>query len=268
MDKVTASDWHPSKRVERGNAAEQIFDDLREGILGGKLPRGTKLPTEKRLADSYGVSSATIREAVRGLTVARLIEVRHGSGAYVTANTDQLIAFSLRSVIQLERIGAPHVLGVLFALISYAAEFAATQATESDISAIQASLKRIQQGTEVEVISSGVSGFIEAIANASRNPLLVALSRLLAKIQIGLVAELADGSVESWHATAGAMQRHRLRILEAIKKRNPEAARKAARSYQERAIEIFTAQPNASGATIPNPILALLISSAQERRDE
>ena len=264
MKTVTAPDWKPSKRAERGNAADQIFDDLRDTILSGKLSRGTKLPTEKQLAESYGVSSATIREAVRGLTIARLVEVRHGSGAYVTADTDQLVAFSLRSMIQLERIGTAQVLGVLSALMSYAAEFAATQATDLDLLAMQKSLEQIEQGASVETISIGVTGFIEAVATASNNPLLVALSRFLAKIQIGLAVELSDGTVESWRTTAGSMQRERMRIFAAIKSRNPEAARKAARGYQTRAIQIITSQPNAGRTSSSDPILALLMASAHQ----
>jgi len=78
-----------TKRSVRGNAAEHVHGDLRDAILSGQFAKGSRLPTEKQLAESYGVSGPTVREAIRGLTTARLIEVRHGSGAYVTADSDQ-----------------------------------------------------------------------------------------------------------------------------------------------------------------------------------
>ena len=97
--------WEPKQRVIRGNAAEQVLEDLRDQILSGGFPRGSKLPTEKQLGLAYGISSNTIREAIRGLTAAHLVEVKHGSGAYVTGNAEQLIARSLRSILQVGRIG-------------------------------------------------------------------------------------------------------------------------------------------------------------------
>jgi GntR family transcriptional repressor for pyruvate dehydrogenase complex len=188
MSDATGPDWQPSKRLERGNAAEQILEDLRDRILSGQLPRGTKLPTEKQLAEGYGVSGATVREAVRGLVTAQLIEVRHGSGAYVTAQTDQLIAASLSSMIQIERIGVPQVLGVLGALISYAAELAAKHATAEDIEAMRQALRQIQDGDSAEGISGAVSAFVGEIGQASGNPLLAALCRFFTSLQIGAAA--------------------------------------------------------------------------------
>src|SRR5258707_12847644 len=91
--------WSPERRLERGNAAEQILESLRAQILGGRLRRGAKLPTEKQLAGSFGVSGATVREAIRGLVTMGLIEVRHGSGAYVTGDIDRLVGQPLRSII-------------------------------------------------------------------------------------------------------------------------------------------------------------------------
>jgi GntR family transcriptional repressor for pyruvate dehydrogenase complex len=86
MQTPTSAPWQPTRQLTRGNAADQILEDLRGRILGGQLTRGTRLPTAKQLAEGYGVSGPTIREAIRGLTTAQLVEVRHGSGAYVTAD--------------------------------------------------------------------------------------------------------------------------------------------------------------------------------------
>ena len=57
--------------LQRGNAADQVFVKLREQILQGTLARGTKLPSERELAQRYQVSAPTIREAVRGLAAVR-----------------------------------------------------------------------------------------------------------------------------------------------------------------------------------------------------
>src|SRR3982074_557517 len=102
-----------STRGERGRVADQIFRDLRNQIVIGALPRGSKLPTERELAEKYRVSGPTVREAIRGLTAMGLADVRHGSGAYVTAATESLIAMSLGTVIQLQGLGATDVMSIL-----------------------------------------------------------------------------------------------------------------------------------------------------------
>lgn len=265
MSEATTVDWQPSKRLQRGNAAEQILGDLRDRILSGQLTRGSKLPTEKQLADGYGVSSATVREALRGLVTSQLVEVRHGSGTYVTADSDQLIALSLSSMIQIERIGVSQVLGVLGALISYAAELAAERATDDDIETMRLALQRLREGDSAQAIAGAVSEFLGAIGQVSGNSLLASLCRFFTRVQIGLAAELSGGTVESWRATTDAIGKERQRVLKAIKARDAQAARVAALAYHARALEVIAAQPGGRTAVVTDPALADFFSSLLRR---
>lgn len=257
--------WQPSKFLDRGNAAEQILEDLREQILSGKLARGTKLPTEKQLAQAYGVSGPTIREAIRGLTTACLVEVRHGSGAYVTAEVDQLIAVSLRSMIQMERVGISQVLGVLGALIEYAASQAAERASEDDVNEMQHVLDSITQAKDASQISAGLMRLIEAISKASGNPLVIALCRFLCGVQIGIAAQLLGGSFASLRKVAGRLAKDRQAMVDAIARQDPEGARVAARSYHHRALKTILALPN--GDTVPSlsPEMAFFMSQIDHK---
>jgi len=64
--------------------ADRLRDVLLEEITSSQLAPGTKLPTEGQLSDRFGVSRATVREAVRGLVEAGYVVRRRGSGSYVT----------------------------------------------------------------------------------------------------------------------------------------------------------------------------------------
>ena len=64
--------------------ADRLRDELLEEISTSQLPPGAKLPTEGELAKRFGVSRATVREAVRGLVEAGYVTRRRGSGSYVT----------------------------------------------------------------------------------------------------------------------------------------------------------------------------------------
>lgn len=259
-EKVPAPVWQPVRRLERGNAADQILNELRDRILGGELARGSKLPTEKQLAEAYGVSGATVREAIRGLTTSRLIEVRHGSGAYVTANTDQLIAVSMRSMIQLEQIGIPEILGVLGALNGYAAELAALNASDEDLAFLDQALEQINTGTDPESISQALAGFLDRVAMASNNTLLAVFCRFLASIQISLARQLAGDSMEQWRTTAKALDKPRKELVAKVKARDPKGARAAADAYHQSAQKIIGALPNAQDALVSAKHLAELMN--------
>ncbi|MDP2350587.1 MAG: GntR family transcriptional regulator [Chloroflexota bacterium] len=72
-------------RAARPLLADVVRDGLRRAIFTGTYPPETKLPNEDTLAEEFGVSRATVREAVRGLVEEGYLSRRHGSGTYVTA---------------------------------------------------------------------------------------------------------------------------------------------------------------------------------------
>ena len=71
-------------RAARPLLADVVRDGLRRAIIAGEFPAGTKLPNEDRLSERFGVSRATVREAVRGLVEDSYLDRRHGSGTFVT----------------------------------------------------------------------------------------------------------------------------------------------------------------------------------------
>ncbi len=71
--------------VETGGAPlyRRIQADLRERVAGGELPPGTQVETEQELMAHYGVSRATVRQALSGLVAEGLLEIRRGRGTFV-----------------------------------------------------------------------------------------------------------------------------------------------------------------------------------------
>ena len=68
---------------------QQIAASIRDSILDGSLGPGDRLPSEEAMAEMYGCSRPTVREAMIALEIAGLVEVRVGAGAFVTDKAKQ-----------------------------------------------------------------------------------------------------------------------------------------------------------------------------------
>jgi DNA-binding FadR family transcriptional regulator len=69
--------------IERRTLADQIAERLRADILAGRRLPGDALPSQRQLAAEFGASTHIVREALRTLQAAGLIEARHGAGVFV-----------------------------------------------------------------------------------------------------------------------------------------------------------------------------------------
>ncbi|MFD5078091.1 FadR/GntR family transcriptional regulator [Streptomyces sp. NPDC058371] len=228
---------HTPAKIYRGRVADQIVEDLREQILSGALPDGSRLPAERELAASYDVSGPTIREAIRVLTAMGLVNTRNGSRATVTAQGDTLLAMSIASVVQFEKVGAREVLGLLGALNAYAAELAADQASDEEIATLRDAAGRTAGVESVEQAAAALQHFFVTLSEISHNPLLAALCRFIGDVQLGLAVKMSDGRTDDWEKVAGGLHPARVEIVDAIAAHEPQRAASLVRDYHRQVVE-------------------------------
>jgi DNA-binding FadR family transcriptional regulator len=253
----------PPAKLYRGRVADQIVDDLRGQILSGALPDGARLPSEHELAARYGVSGPTIREAIRVLTAMGLLSTRNGSRTTVTAQSDTLLAMSIASVAQFEKMGAPDVLGLLGALNVYAIELAVDRASDEDIERLRAAARQTAEIADVTAGAAALKHYFVTLSAISHNPLLAALCRSITEIQIGLAVELSGGSTGDWGRIAGAPSLHktRMEIAEAIAQRDASRAVALVRDYHGDVIRRIQSLPSARKLKQTDPGLTTVLSS-------
>ncbi len=252
-------------KAPQTRAAEHIFQVIKAKILSRELVRGNKLPTEKGLMATYGVSISTVREAVRALAMCHLIEVRHGSGAYVTADTDELISTSLGSTMQIDQLNVSQVLSVYRALNVLAVELAAQNATTDDLTEMNDALGDVQKARNSPAITVALTRFTNAIAAASKNPLLAVLCRSLAEVQFALFAELTGASYKLRRQVTLQLVKNREDVVEAIRARDVPAAHTAAVAYHHRTAEAIMSLPRTSPSAAGTSALSSLLSSLLRR---
>jgi GntR family uxuAB operon transcriptional repressor len=156
-----------------------IGNSIRNELLSNNYQIGDRLPTERDIAEQYGVSRTVIREAIIMLELEGLVEVRKGSGVYLVANivqnrSEPNTPFTEAALSQQNDIGPFEMLQGRQLIESNLAEFAALNVTKSEIMAMRQVLKKEKQLVEAGLPSDDLDKqFHIQIAQASKNSLLI-----------------------------------------------------------------------------------------------
>ena len=203
---------------------------LEDLIRDQKLRPGDRLPSERDLAERLGVSRTSVREAVIVLDLSRVVEVRGGSGIYVSEG----------AVSDLVEAG-PGPFEVLSARRMFEGEVAATaarMANDSSIDAINSALhdmERFYDDREKNDLAD--RAFHLSIARATGNSALTGVVEHLWE-QRGRLWSRMEHHFHTDELRAATLADHR-RILEAIVARDPAGARRAMRAHLERVTRQF-----------------------------
>ncbi|MFD8549924.1 FadR/GntR family transcriptional regulator [Streptomyces sp. NPDC059649] len=182
----------PLEALRPSPLVEQAAQRLRDQITGGHWPVGTRLPGETTLAKTLGVGRSTVREALRALAGAGLVQPRQGAGVFVIA-TEPTEDWSTR----LRRAAVGDVYEVRAMVEVQAAQLAAVRRTDDDVAALRTALEGRRAAA-----GSGTAAFVDAdialhaaVVAAAHNPVLTDLfSEFVPALRQGLIdlVELLD----------------------------------------------------------------------------
>ncbi|MET8076905.1 FCD domain-containing protein [Streptomyces sp. NPDC005303] len=179
----------PLGPVRPSPLVDQAAERLREQITTGHWPVGTKLPGETTLAKELGVGRSTVREALRALAGAGLVQPRQGAGVFVTA-TEVVQDWPTR----LRRAAVTDVYEVRMAVEVHAARLAARRRTPEDVAAMELALegrRAASTSCDAAFVDADIT-FHAAVVAAAHNPVLADLFREFSPVlREGLVELLA-----------------------------------------------------------------------------
>ena len=215
-------------------AHDRLYQDLARIFLGelvaGKYPVGTRMPAERELAAKYEVSRPTVREAIIALEVQGIVEVRVGSGAYVRRipGNEDLPGFN---------ISAFELTEARLMFEGEAAALAATQITDAEISEIAQLVEAIaKENNDPRGTEMADRAFHLAIAKATRNSAISeAIERLWDLRATSPEAALLHEKART--ANIKPVVDEHSAILEALRARDPAAARAAMRHHLAQVID-------------------------------
>ncbi|MFE4862313.1 FadR/GntR family transcriptional regulator [Streptomyces sp. NPDC056670] len=201
---------------------DEAIEKIKEMIVSGALRPGDRLPKESELAAELGLSRNSLREAVRALSLIRILDVRQGDGTYVTSLDPQLLLEAMGFVVDFHRDDTVlEFLAVRRILEPAATAMAASRLTDSELDALSSKLDALGEAPSVEELVSADLEFHRGIVAGSGNAVLCSLLDGLsgpttrARIWRGLTQE---------DAVSRTLREHRA-ILTALRDRDAEAAR-------------------------------------------
>ncbi|KPC65235.1 FadR/GntR family transcriptional regulator [Streptomyces chattanoogensis] len=151
---------------------EQATQHLRDQITGGQWPVGTKLPAETALAKTLGVGRSTVREALRALAGAGLLQARQGAGVFVIADEPEKDWAT-----RLRQAAVTDIYEVRMLVEVQAARLAAQRRTKADLTAMQAALdarRAAADGDDAAFVDADIALHAAVVAGA-HNPVLTDL---------------------------------------------------------------------------------------------
>ena len=202
---------------------EAAIERVRQLIISGRLVPGERLPAEAELSVELGVSRSSLREAVRGLVTAGVLDVRRGDGTYVTSLTPHLLLTGIGAAVELMQ--EESILDLLESrrvIEPSVTALAAVRATAKQRSEIQHHLDLMAASTTHEELIRYDTDFHAAVARASQNSVLASVltgissGTVRTRVWRGILdADAHHRTVEEHRAIVAAMTARDARLAEA-----------------------------------------------------
>jgi GntR family transcriptional regulator, transcriptional repressor for pyruvate dehydrogenase complex len=165
----------PLRTIKRTQRSEEVRRQIETAIKNGDFGPGDRLPSERELVETFGVSRVSVREAIRSLEAIGLVRVYQGRGVFVNDRRSGL-GEPMARWLDLHRGEVLELLGVRGALDEYAAALAAGNHDSTAIAAIKAANDLFAAAVRDEAGAADLVpldiDFHIAIAEASANRLL------------------------------------------------------------------------------------------------
>lgn len=220
------------QKIKYHRVYEDVIEQIKNLILEGNLSPGDVLPTERELAQSFGISRGTLREAFRILEREGLIEVRPGGGRFLSKALDVAEDRS-RIIDNIERATIMELLEARELFETGIVELAAKRATAEDIAEIEAAFEKWGQiDLEADDRSGPDQAFHLSIAKATHNVVLINMIEL----HMDLLQRTLNRTAEIPGRKSEVYEEHLL-IMQAIKDRDPVKAKLALLNHLNRVKE-------------------------------
>jgi DNA-binding FadR family transcriptional regulator len=213
--------------VRRDSVVTTVARQLLDHLTTGRVAPGTRLPSERQLAETLQVGRSAVREALAALDLLGIVDIRPGSGTYLRGNSSDLLPRTINWGLMLGQPRTLDLVEVRQYLEVISAQLAAARATEEDIAAIGQRFEKMRESVQ------DVSAYVDAdvafhlqVASAAKNSVLSGI--------LHSVRELLHVWVERTSRDQASAERsleEHAGVYAAIARRDPTAAQHAMQAH-------------------------------------
>ena len=206
--------------IQRTKLCEDVANRITENIRSQKWKAGSKIPSETALAESFEVSRATVRTAVKLLQLSGVLYSKAGSGTYVHENASAILESRELAAVMSEPHNVHELLQARFILEPQLCALAAQNATDIEIEQLFSILQDMEQCKDRHTLMAYGYQFHQAVADFSHNKILYGFCQSISSQLRGLRV-LEKLTLDTF---LKGIEEHR-NIANAIKERNDSLAR-------------------------------------------
>lgn len=218
--------------VQSESLDSQLSHQLLDHLLSGAVAAGERLPSERVLAGSLGVSRQSVRNSIKSLAALGIIETRVGSGSYLIAQQSTLLPRVIEWGVLLSQSWATDLIDARCELEILMAGMAATRRTSEDLEGIRRAYQSMAASPDdYPAYAEADAQFHIAVAEASENSVLAGVLHNVRTMMHAWSIRVITRAGE----TQTSLPLHEA-VLLAIENEDAEEARQAMSRHMERAV--------------------------------
>ncbi|UCB47641.1 MAG: FadR family transcriptional regulator [Deltaproteobacteria bacterium] len=214
--------------VPKGRLADLVSGQLKESIFQGEYQSGERIPPEHQLVEIFGVSRVIVREAIRNLEQAGLIEIKRGpkGGAFVLPMKHDAVSQVIKDMLRLGNAKVAHIMEVRLDMEPVVTGLAAERATAEDMEILCRGIEDMPDAPGDEYVAWNVN-FHRLLAKCAHNPMYDILVNILMDFTEELILKIKP-SERIIHDTTSHPE-----LLELVRQGDAEGARRKMRFHLE-----------------------------------
>ena len=219
-----------STPIRNPKAYDRVIEVIKDKKKKGKIKKGDKLPSEREMAESLGLSRASVREALRALEVIGLIESIQGAGNYIRTNFDNSLIEPLSLMFMLQESSVKEMYDLGETLELQCVKLSARYIEENELGLLTAILNRMYLAkTEEESLELDIE-FHYLIAKTSRNMLLINVLEVLSQLMDEFIRKSRMQILHEGNTRENLLEIHE-NLLRALKCREEAKASQAMKEH-------------------------------------
>lgn len=227
--------------IKRTRIPEEIANRIRTLILGSRFKPDQPLPSERALAKRMRVSRSSVRDALRRLEVAGLLETRHGRGTFLHELSVANLVTPMASVLTFNRARQDDLMDVRRVFEPAVAGMAATRATAPELDELDRLLEEQRRKVRAGQPTIGEdTAFHAALARATHNPVIVGIMETLNDLLI----ESRTRTLQRRGRPLRSLRGHEA-VVEAVRGRDADRAALAMREHIDQIAALLNQRPEA-----------------------